>query len=198
VDVGDVWHAAGVAVDWTAVGGISTAATGLVAIWALKASRDDSRERTRPVVIAEYRLPAYAWKRVDFVVRNVGGSVARDITVTFNPPLDPPTPNQDMRQFVIDRYAVPITTLGPGQELSNVVWVNYPHDPEKDDMPADVVVKIRYRRSRRRWYEDEFRLQTGVFLSHTESRSSEAPEGRLKEIRDVLKAIGKTLEKRRV
>ena len=59
---------------WAAVGGLSAAITGLVAIWALLHAARDSRDRSRPVMVAEYRIPPYSTFALLFVVRNAGAS----------------------------------------------------------------------------------------------------------------------------
>ncbi|WP_146604995.1 hypothetical protein [Jiangella anatolica] len=181
------------AVDWTAVGGISAAATALVAIGALLAASRDSRERTRPVIVVEYRVPPFAFNRLDLVVRNVGASTARNIRVTFDPPLSDMGRDGILARSVIHRYAQPITVLGPGQELTNSVQVDE-NDPSDCDVPDDMVVRVEYDRRWRRNYKDTFRLQTSAYFDHTSTRSSDAPEGRLKEIGDQLKKLTAIME----
>jgi len=167
--------------------------TGLVAIWALMAAKNDSRERSRPVIVAEYRVPPYAYFALEFVVRNAGPSVARDIEVTFDPDLGTPLPEQKIRQYMIDRYSAPLPFLGPGQELSNMVHVDQ-RDQTSTDVPFEVTVKVRYRRSRWRWYEEEYLLKTAVYTSHTYQTSSDSPDGYLKAMRDALKKVAAQLE----
>jgi hypothetical protein len=181
------------AVDWTAVGGIAAAATALVAIGALLAASRDSRERTRPVVVAEYRVPPFGFKTLELVVRNVGASTARNIRVTFDPPLPDTGRNNSLTPFVIRRYAQPITVLGPGQELTNAVHVDE-DDPSDTDVPDDMTVRVEYDRRWWRKYKDTFRLQTSVYITHTYTTSSDSPEGRLKEIRDQLKKLTAIME----
>ncbi len=176
---------------WTAVGGLSAAITGLVAIWALAHAARDSRERSRPVVVAEYRVPEHAFRRLEFVVRNVGVSVARDIDVEFDPPLEPVESGQKIRPFLVKRYSRRIPALGPGQELSNSVHFN-DEDQSQSDLPFDVTVKVSYRRSRLRRYEDSYRLLAEVYAQHTYSTSSDSVPGRLKQIKDELAKISGT------
>ncbi|KZM34531.1 hypothetical protein [Oerskovia enterophila] len=176
---------------WGAVGGLSAAITGVVAIWALIHAARDSRERSRPVVVAEYRVPENAHKRLEFVVRNAGASVARDIEVKFDPPLEPVQPGQAIRPFLVKRYSERITNLGPGQELTNSIHADL-EDPGESDLPLDVTVKVSYRRSWLRRYKDSYRLVTGVYAQHTYATSTDSILGRLTQIKDELRKISGT------
>ncbi|MEV8177208.1 hypothetical protein AB0O99_04070 [Cellulosimicrobium funkei] len=179
-------------IDWTAVGGIATAATAVVAIWAIAAAKNDSRDRSRPVMVAEYRTFPFAYQALEFVIRNAGASVARDVTVSFDPPLAPG--GYFARKFIIRRYATTIAVLAPGQELVNAVRVeDAPGKPR--DLPADLTVTIRYRRSRWRWYTDKYRLDAQVMTDDSRQLSSESTEGRLKQIRESLDRIASQLDR---
>lgn len=178
---------------WAAVGGLSAAITGLVAIWALLHASRDSRDRSRPVMVAEYRIPPYSAFALLFVIRNAGASVARDVTVSFDPELGTPTDGQKIRPFLIERYAEPIPVLAPGQELSNSVHVD-DEDQDETDLPFEVTVRIRYRRSRWRWYQDDYLLKSAVYTKHTWQESSTSPDGRLKSIKEALEGSRRALE----
>jgi len=180
-------------IDWTAIGGIATAATAVVAIWAIAAAKNDSRDRSRPVMVAEYRTFPFAHAALEFVIRNAGASVARDVTVTFDPPLEPG--GHFARSYMIRRYAEQIAVIAPGQELVNAVRII--EEPGKPmDLPEDLTVTIRYRRSRWRWYEEVYRLKVGVMGEDSRQRSSESTEGRLKQIRESLDRISTQLERK--
>lgn len=133
-------------VDWTAVGGIAAAATALVAIGTLLAASRDSKERTRPVIVVEYRIPPFPYMTLELVVRNVGASTARNIRVAFDPPLPDTGRQASFAPFVTRRYSQPITVLGPGQELSNAVHIDEVN-PSNCDVPDDMNVSVEYDRS---------------------------------------------------
>ena len=173
---------------WAAVGGLSAAITGVVAIWALVHAARDSRDRSRPVVVAEYRVPENPHKRLEFVVRNAGASVARDIEVTFDPPLEPIQPGQAIRPFLVERYKDRVPNLGPGQELTNSVHADL-EDEGESDLPLDVTVTVTYRRSWMRRYKDRYRLVTSVYAQHTYATSTNSVLGQLKEIRKELEKV---------
>ncbi|NMF29608.1 hypothetical protein [Cellulosimicrobium aquatile] len=179
-------------IDWTAVGGIATAATAVVAIWAIAAAKNDSRDRSRPVMVAEYRTFPFAYQALEFVIRNAGASVARDVAVTFDPPLEPG--GYFARSYMIRRYAEQIAVVAPGQELVNAVRVvEQPGKPM--DLPEDLTVTIRYRRSRWRRYEDVYRLRMSVMGEDSRQKSSETAEGRLQQIRESLDRIAVQVER---
>lgn len=152
----------------TALGGLSAALTGLVAIFALIAATNDSRKRTRPVVVAELRSHpdprAIGW--LILAVRNVGATTARDLTVTFTPALTTSEKNPRLVEFLKQRYDETIPSLGPGQELVNTVQMDA-KDPAESDIPPDVTVEVTYRRSAFRSYHEVYPLRAAVLLAHT-------------------------------
>lgn len=173
---------------WAAVGGLSAAITGVVAIGALVHAARDSRERSRPVMVAEYRVPENPYKRLYLVIRNAGASVARDIQVTFDPEMVPTTNSESTQPFIAKRYKNRIPSLGPGQELTNVVVID-DKDESKSDLPWDLTISISYKRGWVRRYRDEYRLLTETYTTHTYSTSTDSLAGRVKQIRDELRHI---------
>ena len=58
---------------------------------------------------------------LDFVIRNADASMARDVLVTFHPPLTvPPDFGPNVTEHVISRYGQALPCLAPGQALRNV------------------------------------------------------------------------------
>ena len=83
-------------------GGLSALAavvTAVIAIIALDHTARDSRERSRPMMVAEFRLAEHNDASIDFVLRNAGPSIARGVTVEFQPALEVPDDG--------DRYVTP-------------------------------------------------------------------------------------------
>lgn len=178
---------------WTIVAGSAAALTGLVAIVTLVHAGRDSRERTRPVVLVEYRVPPHAYRALELVVRNAGVSMARHLTVSFDPPLEEREDDDLIRRSILDRYGLGIPALGPGQELTNIVTFDS-EDDDKSDLPAKLKVKVVYRRGRWRWYEDVFPLVADVYKYHTYQTSSASPEGQLKKIGVSTTAMAASLK----
>ncbi|BBZ09679.1 hypothetical protein MDOR_38480 [Mycolicibacterium doricum] len=71
---------------WAAMASIATVAAAVVAIWTLIALKEDSAERTRPVMVAQLS-PAVLSSTAELIVSNTGQSVAVNVDVKFNPPL---------------------------------------------------------------------------------------------------------------
>lgn len=81
----------------------------------------DSKDRSRPYVLAELRHAEHSDTVLDFVIRNADASMARDVLVTFHPPLTvPPDFGPNVTEHVISRYGQALPCLAPGQALRNV------------------------------------------------------------------------------
>jgi len=143
--------------DWlngngAALSSFAAIVTAVVAVWALIAAVRDSHERSRPVVVAEFRLAAHNDEAFDLVVRNVGQSIARDVTVTFAPEIEAREDDaRDLTSYLVERYADPISAIGPGQELTNVWWSGVARGEDtlvnSERTPEEVTVSIGYKGS---------------------------------------------------
>lgn len=124
----DFWHW------WTtarvasaaAVSGAGVAVvTGTTAIRSLRHSKAATQRTTRPMMVATLRLSGAATAML--VVSNVGKSFARNVQVSFDPPL--PTHDQSpdgqgsVIRFVRHRYSKPIGVWPPGYTVRNEFYV---------------------------------------------------------------------------
>lgn len=135
-------------------------AAAVAAVVTLEALRDDSTDRTRPVVIADLtRNPL-----VDQRMRSVGATPATELRVVFKPdPLIDPADKRERRhtESLVQRYVEPVTQLAPGAALSNAYWRL---DPQKEDtniypLPDELEVSVTYNDLRgRHTYADTFHL----------------------------------------
>lgn len=182
--------------DWSAVGGLATAVAAVVAIWTLFALQADSRERSRPVMIAEFRHAPVA-RFLTLVIRNAGASVARDIDVRIVPDLKQWTGGKKdfSRQAVIQRYEKRILVLAPGQELSNTFMFDA-NDEATSELPLEMTITVSYQRSRfwRTRYRDEFPLSVHVMAHETWVDSSKSSESQIEKSRRALEAIADALK----
>jgi hypothetical protein len=78
---------------WDGIAAIATvAAFGAAAVGAflvlrqLKQARDLAEEQARPYLVAMIEESAADWTVTDFVVRNIGQTAARDLTIAIDPP----------------------------------------------------------------------------------------------------------------
>ncbi|MFT3716476.1 MAG: hypothetical protein QM774_11160 [Gordonia sp. (in: high G+C Gram-positive bacteria)] len=179
---------------WTAVGAIATAIAALVAIWTLFALRADSKDRTRPIVVATLQ-PSILTRNYEFHVANLGQSVAKKVKVTFEPPLPllPGSLDDNIDQFATwslqRRYARVIPTLAPGQVLDNL----YQDARDKDEpVPDSFAVVVTYIDDRNRKYVDTYELSTEVLSLQTGSYpSTDSDTGRQKRLVAAIESIAR-------
>lgn len=180
---------------WTAVAGVATATAAIVAIVAVVFAARDLHDRSRPVVIAEIRIPKGGSSSLDFVVRNAGQSVARNVRVAFDPPLQNEDPTTfSLRTALARRYALKIPVLAPGQELSNAIAID-DEDEQRSDLPHKFGVKVVYDRKKKSHYEEEFQFDLEVYFNETTRtiRSSNSVESRLRDLARILDRIERRL-----
>lgn len=163
--------------DWVAVASVAGVATAvgtiamaiavvLTAVYArrtLEAARADSQARTRPVIVAELQREFLAPSTILLVIRNFGASVARDVSVTFDPP--PPSdissiPMSDNWGWIYKRFEQPITTWSPGWTTSNIVRSG-------SDELADFTVTVNYAGPDGAPYNDVYHLHAAPTLNET-------------------------------
>ncbi|WP_152539277.1 hypothetical protein [Nesterenkonia sp. AN1] len=172
------------ALTWSVwLAGVSTFAaviTLVVAAWSLAGSRRDSRERTRPLVVASLQVgPTFVHGATYLVVGNYGATAARDLTLTFDPALPegeaPAAPSLPIRRHsaisIRARYAQPLEVLAPSQKLINLCTNRAVEQREGDqspDLPETFTVGVRYRGTARKWpgigtkhiyFEESFKLR---------------------------------------
>jgi hypothetical protein len=177
------------------VGAIAAVVTGIVAIWSLASATRDSRRRTQPNVIAEIRRAPDSDTSFDFVLRNAGPTVARDIIVTFDPDIVIPEDRQHeslATEWLIKRYRRPIPMLAPGQELSNTYWLGVAKGDKRvngEPTPDNVSVSVRYRGVGRGWLRGTFVIDIDIITLGTSTTSSDSFKGRLRSIDESLRVI---------
>ena len=156
------------ATTWTAFGSIATVAAAVVAIWTLIALKQDSADRTRPVMVAKLRA-AVLTHDAEFVVTNVGQSVARNVKVDFDPPipvLEGAAAVGLGTPYLQRRYSRVIPTFPPGLVLYN----SYQDAKDNDEpTPDDFTVTINYSDTQGRTYTDGYDLTIDVLKGHAAS-----------------------------
>lgn len=177
---------------WSGVTAVTAAGTGIVAIVSLLSIRQDSRDRSRPVISAELLPLTLSHGTCELIIANVGRSVAKDVAVTFKPAI-----TEDMgvmTAFLARRYSHVIPTMGPGRLLTNV----YGHqrgDGSGDldeSVPRDFVVTISYTDAHSRRYIDSYGLSVQTLLDQTTSSPSNTDErGMQRRLLAALEAIAR-------
>ena len=183
-------------------GGVSALAaivTAAIAIVSLVSAASDSRSRSQPVVLAEIRRAPDADTSFDLVVRNAGPTVARDVSVSFEPPLELPAgepPETYALLWIIKRYEKVIPMLAPGQELSNTWWFGAAREGEIQNIeptPDRVLIVVRYRGRGRRWRTEQFPIDMDAHTRGTSTTSSSSFKGRLKSIDQAINRIADSM-----
>jgi len=182
-----------------ALGALAAVVTGTVAVAALLVATRDSAERSRPMLIAELVSDRYASATQHLVLRNVGPSVARDVKVSFDPPLpEVPDPSGLVTPFIKQRYEGRIPVIAPGQRLSNI-WFSGEAGPgggwiNREPLPDSFVVELEYKGNRLRRYRDRFPLTIDVIRRETYVTSSKDPMEQLKKAMKELPKIVTALQ----
>lgn len=181
------------------VSALAAGLTATVAVLALLSTARDSRARTDPIVTAEFRIPPDSDSTIDLVIRNLGPTPARDVTLNFEPPLSVPDGGGPfLATYIVNRYKGTIPVLSPGQELTNIWWagrVDGNQMVNAEPTPESVVITIGYRGVGWRRRSARYGLQVETVSSTTFAVSSTSLKGRLKTIDASLKKIASALDR---
>lgn len=199
-NLGDwTWGAAANAWEWVGTQqatlvAIAAVVTALIAIFALRSTATDSRERSRPIVLAFFRLAPHNESAFELVVRNYGTSAASDIDVTFDPPFGDGERKDHMISALAERYDKRVPLMPPGSEITNVWWAldfTAPSGSGKNRYPApdEAVMTITYKGNRRSRYKEKIKLDTSWMKGDTSTVSSSSHPGLQKQNSASLKKI---------
>ncbi|HEV8598287.1 MAG TPA: hypothetical protein VGQ69_02915 [Gemmatimonadales bacterium] len=181
------------ATDWTAVTAWAAWATvtiyivlGIFAWIQVLQARKLRKEQARPFVVVDFE----AGFLVYLTVENIGRTMARDVTIRFDKPLE----STLSRPREIDEtplFREPIPTLPPGKKI-RVLFDSYVARFEAS-LPLTYDVMLRYKgpTGRKEW-EHPYRLDLNMYLG-----SAEPPKG-LPELVAEVEKIRKEMEKWRV
>jgi len=185
------------------VSAIAAVVTGVIAIVTIIRTGSDSRRRSQPTIIAEVRPAKDSDTVIDFVIRNSGPTVARDLHVTFEPKIVIPEDRKHeslATPALIRRYSRAIPTVAPGQELSNTYWIGVNGGGNKrvngEPTPERVTVSVKYHGVGRRWLKESFVIDLDIITLTTWSESSDSMKNRMKSIAASLQNIAKSMPKR--
>lgn len=179
---------------------VATLLTAAIAIVAIARSTADSRARSQPQVLAEFRIARDADTTIDLVLRNAGPTPARRLQVRFDPPLVvPDTGRTWATEVLVERYDTVIPTLGPGQELTNIWWSGGMNGAaaelvNQEPTPDSTTVEVRYRGIGHHWLRDRFPLDVSFVMNNTYSVSSDSPRAQAKDKVDLMKSISNSLQ----
>lgn len=136
--------------EWTAIGTVGTAIVALLAaafagwqVWEIRRTR---QEESRPFVIVDIRSSAAATHLLDLVIENAGQTVARDVRVSFTPPLRSASEHVDLESTALLTEGIPM--LPPGRQVK--AFFDAATDRKGQDLPMrhDVEVALKDYRGR--------------------------------------------------
>jgi hypothetical protein len=181
---------------WTAMGSIATVTAATVAIWTLVALRRDSRDRTRPVMIAEIR-PGVLSDVAELIVRNVGPSVAKNVTFKFDPEL-PVLEGAEAAgmttPYLQRRYSRTIPTFGPGMTMYDVYQSSgEPFEP----VPEEFSLTINYFDMHDQEYTDSYELSVITLRDHIYTRPGDTDdEAMRRRVAEAVEAVARGVGRR--
>jgi hypothetical protein len=174
--------------------------TTIVGVRTLRQTRRDSQARSRPMLAAELRAVPYSDGSQTLVVKNYGPSIAKNVMVTFEPPILMPENTAGlMTPYLIKRYGTPIAVMTPGMELDNLYFSRRPGPHGRfvngEPLPDQVTVRIAYDSADSpAHYDDEFPLDTDLLRGRTYVTSSTSPDGRAKMALEQLRHVVASLK----
>ena len=178
------------------MGSIATVTAAVVAVWTLVALRQDSLDRSRPVIIAEIRAGILS-DVAELIVRNVGSTVARNVTFRFEPglPVLEGTAAAGLgTPYLQRRYSRTVPTFGPGMEMHDVYQEA---NPPREPVPDEFTLTIDYDDAHGRHYTDSYDLSVLTLHDHlrVESGDDDPPDLQRRSTR-ALEAIARGIGRR--
>lgn len=176
------------------LGPLAAVASALAAWWGIHRTAVDSRARSQPSMVVELDFAPNSQETIQLLVRNTGPTPARNVAVTFDPPL-PDTKWGSHAWMLRHRYAEPIGSIGPGQVFRNSWWFNdySVKDAERrletnvHGLPAEITVTVEYSGLGRKRITDAYNLNVWHLQMETYPVSSASALGRLGGIEKQLR-----------
>lgn len=128
------------------------------------------------------------------VIENAGQSVARNVKVSFQPPLPDYETTDDgqpgvVAPFLRRRYGTPIAMIAPGHMLKNVYsYISAGINDNVEPVPDEFTVSVHYDDDRGRVYRDSFPLNRNLLGLETQSNPGSSNDA-VKRQNQALEAI---------
>jgi hypothetical protein len=113
----------------------------------LKEARRLREDQSRPYVVVDFEISGSGHPHMDIVVSNIGTTLARDIRLSFDPPLrstlddDPQVKRQLPPISKSHLFSEVIPTMAPGK-VYRVLFENMPDRYKRDDLPRRYEVTV--------------------------------------------------------
>lgn len=157
---------------------VATIIAAVVAVATLLYTWGQAQEATRPSVVVDLVPNPVNSLEAELVVRNYGRTAARNLKISFSPPLrtGPDAPKQSLGDVVVQRYeGATIASLAPGRTLSNIYWQTGDAKENTLGLPSATLATAHYegrqgsRFRRAAKYTDTFSLDMAVIKGGTQS-----------------------------
>lgn len=181
----------------TSLGAVAAVAAASFAGWGIQRTTSDNRAKAQPFMLAELAQSEHSENTIRLLVRNAGKTPARNVRVSFDPPI--PDGEENSHGWVLhERYGQPIAMFAPGQQFSNSWWLSDfslrdPSSRNIHQLPNEVEVTISYTGIDDTELSDVFELNARLLLLEGRAVSSNSVLGRLETIaksnRDSARSI---------
>lgn len=168
-----------------------TLVTVIIAVRSLRSTADDSRERSRPVLMPVIERDLLSDGTANLVITNMGPSAAQNVRVTF----DPPAPHdldsvEGSWREVFKVFAEPVSVWAPGWHLSCVIKFGH-----RESLNAFTVV-VGYAGPDGTDYREAHHIDPAPLLHATQASKHIESAKAAKQQVDVLQALVRAVERR--
>jgi hypothetical protein len=156
-------HAAWSPADWSALGTMITALVAVVAAgfaWAqVRHARKLREEQAKPYVVVGFE-PSPVWANaINLYVENIGSTVASDVQIRFDRPLESKVRTEDINDSKLFREG--ISTMPPGMRLETLFDLT--HERYDTDLPMAYQATVSYLGLGSRREETIYTLDMGIY-----------------------------------
>jgi hypothetical protein len=135
----------------------------VVAGWQVWETRRLRLERNRPFVVVDFDLDEAKGYLIFFEVTNMGTSLARDIRIEINPPLESAI---DIDVGKLKMLQEGIATLPPGKKLRTFFDMSFRRNEDRSDLPMTYAATVQYAdEKRKRQFTDTYDLDLDQYMN---------------------------------
>ena len=135
----------------------------LVAWKQVKEARTLRLERNRPFVVVDFDLDESKGYLIFFEVANVGNSLARDVRIKIDPPLESAI---DIEVGKLKMLNEGIATLPPGKKLRTFFDMSFRRNEDRPDLAMNHVATVEYTdEKRKRPFKDTYDLDLDQYMN---------------------------------
>lgn len=129
----------------------------------VREARELRLEQNRPFVIVDFELDESKGYLVFFEVANMGTSLARDIQIEIDPPLESAI---DVEMDKLKMLSEGIATLPPGKKLRTFFDMSFRRNEQRPDLPMNHRATVRYAdEKRKRHFTETYDLDLDQYMN---------------------------------